>query len=89
MESENTQSLEKKVHFGKNLGHLGLLLGKLFIPYIGDKTFHKLVNIDRELIDKKELDVSKRFMTGVEVAFYISKYVLLGSLTYEIGKKFF
>jgi len=88
MENKNTQSLEKKVSFAKNLGYVGLYLGKFFIPYTGDKAFHKLANKNREL-SKKELNFPKWFITGVEASFYIAKYVTLGSLTYEIGKKFF
>lgn len=89
MENGNAQALEEKVSFAKNLGHLALYTGKVFIPYIGDKAFHKLANKNRGLIDKKKLDLPKGSITGIEALFYISKYAALGSLAYEIGKRFF
>ena len=53
MENKNAQALEEKVSFAKKLGYVALYARKCFIPYIGDKAFHKLANENRELIDKK------------------------------------
>lgn len=90
MESKNTQSLEENLSSAKILAHAALDLGKFFIPYIGDKAIHKLCNKTREIVDEKEfLDFPKLSITAVEVLFYTGKYVLLGNLAYQIGRKIF
>ena len=90
MGSKNTRSLEEKMSSTMKLEYLGLYVGKCWIPYIGDKAFHKLCNKNRERVDKKELlGFSKLSITAGEVLFYTAKYTFFGNLAYQIGKNIF